>query len=255
MDPLLTSMGARLRARRIALELTQEGLAERTGMSVRFLVDVERGRANVSVHRLADLCAALDLSLEDLFVGLGPGPAAGRRSVALVGLRGAGKSTVGAALAERLGRPFIELDRRVEEAAGMSLAAIFELSGEAHYRALEAAALEATLAEPGPVVIATGGSLVTSAPSWARLRAAALTVWLRASPAAHLERVRAQGDLRPMAGRRDALAELEAILAERSPLYAQAALALDTEALGLAGVLDALAGPAPSLEARAAAAR
>lgn len=238
MDPLLCALGARLRARRLALGLTQAALGESAGVSPRFLVGVEQGEANISVSRLASVCAALDLSLEALFRGLGPGRP---EKLALVGLRGAGKTTVGSTLAARLGIRFVELDRAVEEAAGMSLREIFELRGEATYRELEAAVIDAALAAPGAAVLAAGGSVVTAERTWSRLREGAMTVWLRASPAAHLDRVRAQGDLRPMSGRPDALGELTQILQERAPLYAQAALTVDTEALGVAGAVARLA--------------
>lgn len=241
MHPLLIALGARLRSRRTALGLTQALLAEATGISVRYLVQAEQGEANLTVARLHELCVALDLSLDELFRGLGPGDTAARR-IALVGLRGAGKSTVGQALADSLGASFVELDRLVEADAGMSLAEIFELRGEAEFRELERRALETVLESTGPTVIATGGSIVKAADTWDRLRAASLTVWLRASPASHLHRVQAQGDLRPMHGRPDALRELEAILAERAPLYSQADLALDTDALGVDGVVAALVG-------------
>ena len=123
----------------------------------------------------------------------------------------------------------------------MSLRELFELRGEAHYRTLEREVLERVLRAPEAAVIAAGGSIVTSPETWRRLQEGARTVWLQASPASHLERVRAQGDLRPMEGRPNALAELEAILDERSGLYAQADLHLDTDSLGIDGVVGALA--------------
>ena len=152
-DPLLGALGARLRARRAAVGLTQAELSERAGVSARFLVQLEHGQGNISVSRLADVCGALGLPLDRLFAGLGPG---GPVKVALVGLRGAGKSTVGAALAAVRGAPFIELDAAVEALAGMALASIFELRGEGWYRELEAEALAAALASPGPAVLAAG---------------------------------------------------------------------------------------------------
>lgn len=235
---LLPAIGARLRARRRQQGRTQAELARAAGVSTRFLVQLEGGTGNISVQRLAEVCAALDLPLAELFAGLGPGQAP---SIALVGLRGAGKSSVGAALAARLDRPFVELDQRVEEAAGMTLAELFELWGEAHYRQLEARALDEVLALGQPVVLAAGGSLVTALQTWERLRLACRTVWLRASPQTHLDRVQAQGDLRPMRGRPDALAELHEILAERAPLYAQADRVVDTDALGVQAVVQELA--------------
>lgn len=236
---LLSTIGERLRARRRDRGLTQADLARRAGVSARFLVQLEGGTGNISVQRLAEVCQVLELPLSELFAGLGP---AAPPRVALVGLRGAGKSTVGAALARRLGAPLVELDQRVEEEAGMTLAELFELWGEAHFRQVEARVLERVLAASGPLVLATGGSIVTAPETWRRLRRSCRTVWLRASPEAHLERVRAQGDLRPMRGRPDALAELREILADRAPLYAQADLVVDTEGVGLPAVVERIVG-------------
>ncbi len=218
--------------------MTQAELARRAGVSPRFLVQLEKGEGNISVGRLAEVCDALSLSLADLFRGIGPGRP---DKLALVGLRGAGKSTVGARLASATDAKFIELDALVEQEAGMSLSEIFELRGEAHYRALERQVLERVLREAGSVVIAAGGSIVTAPDTWKRLQEGARTVWLQASPGSHLERVRAQGDLRPMRGRPNAHAELEAILDERSGLYAEADVHLDTDGLGIDGVVQALA--------------
>lgn len=238
MEHLLSQIGARLRARRTAWDLTQAELARRAGVSPRFLVQLEKGEGNISVGRLAEVCATLELPLADLFRGIGPGRP---NKVALVGLRGAGKSTVGERLSAALSVDFIELDALVEQEAGMSLRELFELRGEAHYRTLEREVLERVLRTPEAVVIAAGGSIVTAADTWRRLQEGTQTVWLKASPASHLERVRAQGDLRPMEGRPNALAELEAILDERSGLYAEADVHLDTDVLGIDGVVEALA--------------
>ena len=237
---LLESIGARLRARRVERGLTQAALAEAAGVSPRFLVQLEKGTGNISVQRLAGVCAALALPLEQLFAGLGPG---GQDKVALVGLRGAGKSTIGAALGAHLSRRFVELDALVEDAAGMSLGEIFELRGEAGYRETEAEVLDALLREEEEaLVIATGGSIVTAPETWQRLRQRARTAWLQASPGSHLQRVMAQGDLRPMRGRPHARTELEAILAARAPLYGQADVRFNTDALGVGGTVQALAG-------------
>ena len=221
---LLALVGARLRARRLALGSSQAALASQAGVSTRFLGQVEGGRANISLLRLAELCQALDLPLAELFVERPRGA-----RVALVGLRGAGKSTLGASMAAALGVPFVELDQRVEDDAGMTLAELFELRGEAHYRALERQALRELLQGAAGFVVAAGGSIVTSSETWQALREGARTVWLRCSPEAHLSRVQAQGDLRPMAGRGDALVELQTILREREPLYAQAHAVVDTD--------------------------
>ena len=239
MDALLCDIGARLRSRRTALGLTQSDLASAAGVSPRFLVQLEGGSGNISVSRLAEVCDALGFRLDELFRGLGRG---GSEKVALVGLRGAGKSTIGAALSERMAATFVELDAEVEAEAGMSLGEIFELHGEDAYRALERQVLERVLSKTGPVVIAAGGSIVKSADAWRMLREGARTVWLQASPDAHLSRVRAQGDLRPMRGWADPRAVLQRILAERAALYGQAEVSLDTDALGIDGVVDAIAG-------------
>jgi len=238
MSELLHHIGTRLRARRAASDLTQAELARRAGVSPRFLVQLEKGEGNISVGRLAEVCDALAFPMADLFRGIGPGRP---NKIALVGLRGAGKSTVGQRLADAIDARFIELDGLIEEEAGMALREIFELRGEAHYRTLEREVLERVLREPISTVIAAGGSIVTAGDTWRRLQEGARTVWLKASPASHLERVRAQGDLRPMRGRPNAQAELEAILDERSGLYAEADLHLDTDGLGVDGVVQALA--------------
>ena len=260
----LGELGARVRAHRTALGLSQKALAQSAGVSVRFLVQVERGDANPSVLRLGEIASALGVSVTALVTGLGPAdavdeiaaicqemPLSSRRRVllglrreraklALVGLRGAGKTSVGSGVAASLGCPFVELDRRIEEAAGMSLAEVFEFQGAEGYRSLARGALEAALAQPGRAVIAIGGSLVADAELYAELRDHCQVVWLRASPEEHLRRVQEQGDLRPMAGWADPLGQLRSILAVREPLYALADRTLDTDALGLEGTIRAL---------------
>jgi len=148
--------------------------------------------------------------------------------VALLGVRGAGKSTVGERLARRHAVAFVEVDQRIEAAAGLSLAEIFELHGEAYYRRLERAALDELFASPRAAVLATGGSIVTHADNYALLRGRAVTVWLRARPEDHWNRVIQQGDARPMAENPHAFAELGALLDQRAPLYARAHHAVDT---------------------------
>lgn len=258
MAELLHRLGGTVRTLRAAHGWTRAELARRAGVSARFLVELEGGTGNISVLRLAEVARALDVSLATLVAGLGPvhdaadelaaleperrrallrRERAGRK-VALVGLRGAGKSTVGARLGRRLGVPFVEVDQVVEELAGLRLGEIFEFHGPARYRELERAALDRELSRPGGGVLATGGSVVTAPDTWAMLKGETRTVWLRASPESHLSRVEAQGDFRPMRGRANALAELEAILAVRTPLYAESALEVDTERLDADGVVD-----------------
>lgn len=231
-------------------------------MSLRYLADLERGDANISVLRLSEVAAALEVSLARLVGGGGPvhdaadelaglGPdeqaaalrvARAPRKVALVGLRGAGKSSVGRRLAVVLGVPFVEVDEAVEQAAGLHLGELFEFHGAARYRELERQVLDRLLDQPGGGVLATGGSVVTDTETWHRLRQRTRTVWLRASPNSHLSRVEAQGDFRPMRGREDSLAELKGILAAREPLYAQAELHVDTERADIEAVVRRIVG-------------
>jgi XRE family aerobic/anaerobic benzoate catabolism transcriptional regulator len=168
---------------------------------------------------------------------IGPkGPA----RIALVGLRGAGKSTIGHAVADRLNLRFIELDAEIESAAGLPLSQIFEIHGEAYYRRLEREVLEKILQSARGCVIATGGGLVTNPESWQLLLREARTIWLKARPEHHYQRVMEQGDLRPMKNRPSAMAELRALLAQRTPLYAEAHEQLDTSLLGLDRTVEAV---------------
>lgn len=255
---LLRRVGARIRQLREHQGLTQSALARRSGVSLRFLADVERGAGNASLMRLAELARALEVSLAELVIDAGPivdelarfgrlsraerrSRLGGERvSIALVGLRGAGKSTAGRLLATRLGAPFQEVDALVEARAGMPLAALFSDHGHETYRRLEREVLDTLWSGEERVVFTTGGSLVTEPAIWGELRRRTRTVWLRARPETHLSRVEAQGDARPMLGRRDALAELRALLTAREPLYAQADLTLDTERLDLLETVWAL---------------
>jgi XRE family aerobic/anaerobic benzoate catabolism transcriptional regulator len=227
---LLSALGLRLRELRSSRGRTLTELAESAGLSRRFVTEVEAGRANPSVAKLAALARSLNVGLAELCdLPLGDsGAEIQTERIALVGLRGAGKSSVGRLLAERLAAAFVELDERVEVLAGMSLAEIFDLRGERTYRRLEREALELCLAESGRLVIATGGSIVHALETFARLRGACRTVWLRARPEDHLERVLAQGDRRPVEGRPRAMEELRAILAGRGAAYGSCELTVDT---------------------------
>jgi XRE family transcriptional regulator, aerobic/anaerobic benzoate catabolism transcriptional regulator len=237
-DRLLAGLGGRVRALRTERAWTLQELARHAEMSPRFLVQVEGGEANLSVRKLAGLARALGTTPAALLSG--PGGEADPPVVALLGLRGAGKTTIGRKLARRLRVPFVELDQRIEEAAGLTLDEIFALHGEAYYRRLEREALERVLSE-GPLVLATGGGLPTSPDTWALLKRRALTVWLRAKPEEHWNRVVQQGDRRPMADNPQAMAELRRLLAVREPLYAQASSTVDT-GRGEAATLTAVEG-------------
>ncbi len=237
VDPVLAALGRRTRARRIEKGWTLRDVAERSGVSPRYLVQLEAGRGNISVRRLADLARALDTTAAALLTEDGGPP----RIVALLGLRGAGKTSVGRRLARRLRVPFVELDRRIEQAADLTLSELFSLHGEDYYRRLERETLEQVLAENRPMVLATGGGIVTSPGTYALLRRATTTVWLRARPEDHWNRVVRQGDRRPMADHPQAMADLRALLASREPLYAQAAVTMDTAGTTVERVADAIA--------------
>lgn len=243
--PLLDALGTVVRSTRQAGGMTVRALAGRSGVSERFLAQVEAGTGNISVARLDALSEALETTAGALLTRAeaerghrGDDGAVG--AVALLGLRGAGKSTVGPRLARRLKVPFVELDASIEAAAGMRLATLFEIHGMAYYRRLEREVLRRVLAERAGVVLATGGSLVTDEETYGLLRARAFTVWLRATADDHWDRVVAQGDARPMAHRANARSELQALLRARAPLYAQARATVDTSALGLRGTVDAV---------------
>jgi XRE family aerobic/anaerobic benzoate catabolism transcriptional regulator len=223
---ILSELGRRLRDSRRTAGLTLTELASRAGVSRRYATEAEAGRANLSVLKLMRLARASGVSLAELFSV----PLQTRKGerIALLGLRGAGKSTVGRALALHREVPFVELDERVEQVAGMNLGTIFDLQGEDSYHRLESEALERVLSEGDRVVLATGGSIVARTKTFERLREACRTVWLIADAEDHFRRVVAQGDRRPMAERPRAKAELAAILAERKPLYSQCDLAIQT---------------------------
>jgi XRE family aerobic/anaerobic benzoate catabolism transcriptional regulator len=223
---LLSEIGNRVRARRTTMGWTLREVAERSGISSRFLSDLEAGKGNISVARLANVARALDVSLVSLF----PSEEPQRPVVALVGLRGAGKSTIGAKLAAHLRVPFVELDALIEKEAHLSLAELFSLHGEAYYKRLAYDILLKLFAQHEPVVTAVGGSIVTDSETWNLLKRRSHTVWLKASPEDHWKRVLGQGDTRPMQNRTSAMVELRSILAARSPLYAEAAQTIDTSA-------------------------
>ncbi len=213
--------------RRNSMGWTLREIAERSGVSSRFLSDLEAGRGNISVARLADVAQALDVPLASLL------PSEDKRKpiVALVGLRGAGKSTIGKALAKTLRASFLELDALIEKQANLSLQELFSLHGEAYYKRLAYDVLLKLLPQKKPMVIATGGSVVTDPETWQLLKRRTHTVWVKATPEDHWKRVLGQGDTRPMANRTSAMAELRSILSQRSPVYAEAAQTIDTSSM------------------------
>ena len=234
---VLELVGHHVRRARVERHWTIRELAERSGVSVRFLVQLEAGQGNISVKRLADLARAFKLSPADLLADEAPDAP---RVVALLGLRGAGKTTIGKQLARRLHVRFVELDRRIEKAADMSLAELFSLYGEEYYRRLEKEMLAEVLAERRPMVLATGGGIVASADTYALLKRSAVTVWLRATPEDHWNRVVSQGDRRPMAFHPQAMADLRTLLAAREPLYASADHTVETSGRAVDAIVDDL---------------
>jgi XRE family transcriptional regulator, aerobic/anaerobic benzoate catabolism transcriptional regulator len=229
----LVRLGQQVRLLRVERGWTLRVLAERAEVSERFLSDVERGHGNISLSRFATLAAALGQTPSGLLAHAEADDPERRPVIALLGLRGAGKSTIGALAAAALGVRFIELDAAVAEAAGMSLSTIFEIHGENYFRRLERAALGRILQQREPTLVATGGSIVTAPETFALLKAQTTTVWLKAEPKDHWERVVAQGDGRPMRGRANAMHELREILTRREARYREAQYVLDTSKLGI----------------------
>ena len=192
---LLESVGAAVRGHRERRGWSRRELAAECGVSERFLAQLETGTGNISLRRFAEVAAALGTTPAALLAPTGTR----HKPIALLGVRGAGKSAVGAALAKKLGARFVEVDREIEAATGLSLAEVFALHGEAYYRRIEREVLTQLLAEPTPMVLATGGSIVNDPTNYALLRTRCTTVWLRAPAEDHWNRVVAQGDQRPMA--------------------------------------------------------
>jgi XRE family aerobic/anaerobic benzoate catabolism transcriptional regulator len=235
----LETVGAAVRSHRERLGWSRRELAGHSGVSERFLAQLETGDGNISLRRFADVARALATSPSALLAAAdGPADA---KPIALLGVRGAGKSAVGEVLARRLGVAFVELDQRIEQTAGLPLGELFALHGEAYYRRIEREVLTQLLAAPPPMVLATGGSIVNDATNYALLRSRCRTIWLSARPEDHWNRVVAQGDQRPMAENPHAFAELRALLAARDQLYARADHTIDTTGRRVPQVAAAIA--------------
>jgi XRE family aerobic/anaerobic benzoate catabolism transcriptional regulator len=264
-NPFLMGLGERVRALRARRGMTRKAVALAADVSERHLANLEYGTGNASILVLLQVAGALQCSLAELtgdvttsspewllirellerrdeatlrrvraaigeLLGTG-GDSAGRSPrVALIGLRGAGKSTLGQRLAADLGFPFVELSREIEQFAGCSVAEIQALYGQNAYRRYERRALEEAIQIYPEAVIATPGGLVSDPANFNLLLAHCTTVWLKATPEDHMKRVIAQGDLRPMAASQEAMDDLKGILAGRAPFYAKADLQLDTSA-------------------------
>ncbi|CAN5866944.1 helix-turn-helix transcriptional regulator [soil metagenome] len=235
----LTTVGGAVRAARDRRGWSRRELAVHSGVSERFLAQLEGGIGNISLMRFAEVAHALGTTPSVLLAAADAPPAS--KPIALLGVRGAGKSAVGEALAKKLGVAFVELDQLIEEAAGLPLSEVFALHGEAYYRRIEREVLTRVLATPSPMVLATGGSIVNDPTNYALLRARCLTVWLRASAEDHWNRVVAQGDQRPMAENPHAFSELRALMTAREKLYARAEHTVDTSSRRVPQVVSAIA--------------
>lgn len=222
----LARLGGRVRDWRTGQGVTRKALALSSGVSERYLAQLEGGAGNISVLLLRRIAQAMCVPVEEL--AREHDAAARSARVALIGLRGAGKSTLGEKLAQGLGVPFVELDREVEREAGAPLGEVFSMYGQDAFRRFERRALERMLKTQPRAVLAVGGSLVTDPESFRLLREHCFCVWLKASPSEHMARVMAQGDLRPFRGRAAALDEIRKLLADRESLYARADAVLDT---------------------------
>jgi len=222
----LAQLGERVRAWRAGQGMTRRRLAAVSGVSERYLAQLEAGRGNISILLLRRIANAMEVPVEILVREHDGEPRHAR--VALVGLRGAGKSTLGQKLARALDVPFVELDREVEREAGASLAEVFAMYGQEGFRRFERKALARVLKDHPRAVIAAGGGIVNEPETWRILHDNCFCVWLKASPEEHMKRVMDQGDMRPFHGRAAALDEIRRLLAEREPLYARADAAIDT---------------------------
>jgi XRE family aerobic/anaerobic benzoate catabolism transcriptional regulator len=208
-------------------------------VSERYLAQLEAGQGNISVLLLRKLAHAMQVTVESLARET-PDQDPARRRIALLGLRGAGKSTLGAKLAAALGVAFVELDSEVEREAGAKLGEVFAMYGQEAYRRFERRALERVLRAHQAAVIAAGGSLVTDPDTYRLLLDNCYSVWLKAKPEEHMNRVIAQGDMRPFKGRSAALDEIRKLLADRDRLYSRAEVTIETSGRSLKSALEEL---------------
>src|ERR1700682_5953072 len=290
LDPetgFLEQLGQRVRTMRALRGMSRKVLAKVSGISERYIAQLESGKGNVSIVLLLRLSNAMGAHLEDLIPATEPSPdwpvirdlvrkatlsqiaqakdilsghaaTAQRRmlfaGIALIGLRGAGKSTLGKMLAKKIGWSFVELNKEIEAQNGLSVAEIIALYGQEGFRRMEQTALGQLLARKELMVLATGGGIVSEPVTFDLILSSFYTIWLKAEPEEHMARVRRQGDLRPMADDRSAMAELRTILLSREPLYARASAVVDTAGLSVnaaaARLIDAVR-PVLQNEARA----
>ena len=261
----LDQLGQRVRTMRALRGMSRKVLAKVSGISERYIAQLESGKGNVSIVLLRRVSDAMGAHLEDLIPAADPAPdwqvfrdllrkatpsqiaqakdvLAGHNAtthrasfagIALIGLRGAGKSTLGKVLAKKIGWNFVELNKEIEAQNGLSIAEIIALYGQEGFRRMEQSALNQLLAQKEPMVLATGGGIVSEPLTFDLILSSFYTIWLKAEPEEHMGRVRKQGDLRPMADDRSAMAELRNILVSREPLYARASATVDTAGLSV----------------------
>jgi XRE family aerobic/anaerobic benzoate catabolism transcriptional regulator len=228
---LTRGVGIRVREGRARQGLSRKALASAAQVSERYLAELEAGSANVSLNLLARIGRALGVSIRALIPDEGDAAVTGApkgSGIALIGLRGAGKSTLGEALARELGVPFVRLTQLIAERAGMETGELMELAGSEAFRRLELEALEALIARPGPIVLETSGGIVADRAAFDLVKHHFHTVWIKARAEDHMARVIAQNDLRPMAGREAAMDDLKRLLAGREAAYGEADCVLDT---------------------------
>lgn len=256
---LIQRVAERVRRARERKGIPRRVLSERSGVSPRYLAQLEAGEGNISIALLHRVAEALDHRMEwlvseedpweseamrvaEMFKSapgpvraqvlelLSPLPVAELKAsrICLIGLRGAGKSTLGARVGAKLGVPFVELNREIEEIAGMPVTEVMALYGQEGYRKLESQAISRIIATHDSLILAVAGGIVAEPETYATLLSRFHTVWVQASPAEHMSRVRAQGDTRPMAGNPEAMEQLKSILSSREALYARAEARLDT---------------------------
>lgn len=260
----LHRLGEHIRDLRVRRGMTRAILARDSGVSIRYLAQLESGEGNISILRLRQVAQAMAIPLEDIirvepeqapeltllgqFLSrLSPAQLSEARTllrnafenknrsrrIALIGLRGAGKSSLGKMLATYLQIPFIELAEVIERVAGANMSEVFSLYGQAAYRRYEKRALDWLIENHDSFVLSTGGSISTEPATFSELLTSCYTVWLKASPAEHMARVVAQGDRRPMGDNREAMQDLERILIGREPMYRKADATVDTSGLNI----------------------
>lgn len=270
-EALIARVGERVRRARERKGIPRRVLSDISGVSPRYLAQLESGAGNISIGLLSRVAAALDHRIEwligeedpwnsealrvadlfrqadgatrarvlDMLAPEAAGVARARR-IGLIGLRGAGKSTLGAMAGAALDLPFVELNREIEAASGMPVDEVMALYGQEGYRQLEAQALERVIATHDAMILAVAGGIVAEPETYRTLLSRFHTVWLRAAPEEHMARVRAQGDERPMAGNPEAMEQLRTLLTAREPLYRRAEAVVDTSGKTLERVLDDL---------------